>query len=258
MLFVTVQLYRTSIVVGGHDWLSHATEFNHRSERLWDAGHATLRAKRKRNDFLFFVATTGSATERQRGPHQLQPAPSRNAVVFKAFGGSAKVAFDSFVETLHVLDVFQVWNGGRELRFSLFQIGLVHVWQASRERNCGSCTSELAVAGRATEVWIDVEFFNPLLAVLFRILNLEIQFGYQSRVADVRGGVAVAIETPLHRKRFLLLNDFHLIDAAVAGNTTNASHDVSSVVEVHKIRQVMDAFPLDGFFVIFKTDADRL
>ena len=114
------------------------------------------------------------------------------------------------------------------------------------------------MAGRAAEVWIDVEFFNPLLAVLFRILNLEIQFGYQSRVADVRGGVAVAIETPLHRKRFLLLNDFHLIDAAVAGNTTNASHDVSSVVEVHKIRQVMDAFPLDGFFVIFKTDADRL
>lgn len=66
----------------------------------------------------------------------------------------------------------------------------------------------------------------------------------------------MAIKTPFHRQRFLLFNDFHLIDAAVARNTADATRDVGSVVEVDKVRQIVDAFPFDRTIVVLQANAN--
>ena len=64
--------------------------------------------------------------------------------------------------------------------------------------------------------------------------------------ADVLGGIAVAIETPLHIQGFGFPHQGHLIDWAVAGLAANALVDVDAVVEIGEVGQVVDAIPLDG------------
>ena len=55
--------------------------------------------------------------------------------------------------------------------------------------------------------------------------------------------VAVTIQTPLHRQRLDLSYHFHLIDPAVAGNATNAASNVDAMIEVSKVRQIVNALP---------------
>ena len=73
----------------------------------------------------------------------------------------------------------------------------------------------------------------------------------------MRFRVAVAIKTPLHRERFFLLDDFHLVDATVTGHATDSPSDMSCVIEVHEVRQVVNAFPLNWFVVVFEAGANR-
>ena len=54
----------------------------------------------------------------------------------------------------------------------------------------------------------------------------------------------MAIETPLHVKRLRLASKRHLIDAAVAGRTTDSFRDMDAVIEENVIGQIVDAVPL--------------
>lgn len=99
------------------------------------------------------------------------------------------------------------------------------------------------MAGRAIDLWVDFKLFGPLRVVFFRVVHFEIQLSHEVRVADVTLRVAVAIETPLHRHRLDLSYDFHLVNATVAGNATDALVDVSTVIEVNKVRQIMNSLP---------------
>ena len=66
----------------------------------------------------------------------------------------------------------------------------------------------------------------------------------------------MAIETPFHRHRLDLRDDFHLIDSAMAGNAADAARDVDTMVEVHEVREIMNAFPHDRV-VAFKAHSNR-
>src|SRR5437764_15076699 len=57
----------------------------------------------------------------------------------------------------------------------------------------------------------------------------------------------MAAETPLHLQRFLLVHQWHGIDRAMTGVTTHTLGDVNAVIEVHEVRQLVDASPLQGF-----------
>ena len=67
--------------------------------------------------------------------------------------------------------------------------------------------------------------------------------------ADVLGGIAVAIEAPLHIQGFGFPHQGHLIDLAVARLAANALVDVDAVIEIGEVGQVVDAIPLDGHVV---------
>ena len=67
--------------------------------------------------------------------------------------------------------------------------------------------------------------------------------------ADVLGGIAMAIEAPLHIQRFGFPHQGHLIYLTVARLAANALVDVDAVVEIGEVGQVVDAIPLDGYVV---------
>ena len=58
--------------------------------------------------------------------------------------------------------------------------------------------------------------------------------------------VTVTVQTPRHRQRFGLINTVHFVDPTVATHTTNSTCDVSAVVEVDIVGQVVNSLPLDG------------
>ena len=61
-------------------------------------------------------------------------------------------------------------------------------------------------------------------------------------------GRAVATEAPFHVQRVLAPRERHVADRPVARHAAHAFFDVNAVIEINKIRQVVDAHPLDGFF----------
>src|SRR5688572_1790556 len=58
-------------------------------------------------------------------------------------------------------------------------------------------------------------------------------------------GLAVAVETPAHAERLGLMDDVHVVDAAVAGDAADAAVDVGAVVEECVVGEVVDLGPLD-------------
>ena len=58
-------------------------------------------------------------------------------------------------------------------------------------------------------------------------------------------------------QRRLLIHERHLVDLAVAGDAADALVHVDAVVEVHEIRQIVDADPGQGL-VVAKTGPHRL
>src|SRR5689334_4560610 len=62
---------------------------------------------------------------------------------------------------------------------------------------------------------------------------------------QVLGGSAMTFETPLHRQRRDARDERHLIDTSVALDATDTFVDVNAVIEVHEVRQIVYAHPLD-------------
>ena len=72
---------------------------------------------------------------------------------------------------------------------------------------------------------------------------------FPSKIGDLfdrtqmRLRITVAGDAPSHRQLFMLIDDFHLVDATVAGLAADTRVHVSSVVEIDEFRQVVDSFP---------------
>ena len=67
----------------------------------------------------------------------------------------------------------------------------------------------------------------------------------------------MAFEAPLHVKSIFFPHEWHLIDLAMTGLAAYTLLDVNTVVEIGKVRQIMDPGPLERL-VIAKTEAHRL
>ena len=56
---------------------------------------------------------------------------------------------------------------------------------------------------------------------------------------------AMTVEAPLHLKRPLLIHEWHLVDRPVAIVASDAFGDVNAVIEINKVRKLIDTRPLD-------------
>ena len=55
----------------------------------------------------------------------------------------------------------------------------------------------------------------------------------------------MAVEAPAHLEGWILICQSHLINAAVAGLATNTFFDMNTVIEIDKIREIVNLRPLD-------------
>ena len=58
--------------------------------------------------------------------------------------------------------------------------------------------------------------------------------------------VTVAIQAPSHGERLRAMNDFHLINAAVALQATHSTRDMRGMIEIGVITQLVNLDPFDG------------
>ena len=66
----------------------------------------------------------------------------------------------------------------------------------------------------------------------------------------------MAVQAPFHLQRLRLVHQRHAIDAAVTGFAAHALADVDAVIEVHEIRQVVHADPVERP-IVAEAGADR-
>ena len=57
--------------------------------------------------------------------------------------------------------------------------------------------------------------------------------------------MAVAVQAPAHRKRFLLVNDVHMVDLTVATDAADPAIDVHGMIEIREIRYLMNLDPVN-------------
>jgi hypothetical protein len=88
------------------------------------------------------------------------------------------------------------------------------------------------------------EFQTDLLLRL-SVSRLPIQIKDLTNGTQIVFGVAVAVQTPSHREWFFLVNDIHVIHVTVATRTADPPIDVHGMIEIGKIRYLMDLYPID-------------
>ncbi len=105
------------------------------------------------------------------------------------------------------------------------------------------------MANRAIYLGVNVLFFlqlgPELKLVSADVFGLPVQLGHEFDRSKMRFRVAMAIDTPSHRLIFVLVDDFHLVDATVASDAGNASSDVGRVIEVDVVGKAVNANPVD-------------
>ena len=117
-----------------------------------------------------------------------------------------------------------------------------------------------AVANRTVPLRVDILFRSNFFGKGFLVpicWGFPVQLGDKFLGAQVLVGVLMALDAPRHRQLFVLVDDFHLIDAAVARNAAHTAIHVGGVVEIHKFGQVVDSFPLHAL-ARFPALVDRL
>ena len=62
--------------------------------------------------------------------------------------------------------------------------------------------------------------------------------------SQIRIRIPVALQTPTHVQGRVLLHYFHAVDTTVATDTTDAELDMTGMIEVNEIRQIVNPDPL--------------
>lgn len=101
------------------------------------------------------------------------------------------------------------------------------------------------MARRAVSGGVDVQLLLQELSESLLILGLPSHVRNPIERTQMLFRIAVAVETPAHAQRLGLIHLIHLVNAAVAGDATNAAVDVYAVIEVGVVRQVVNFFPFD-------------
>src|SRR6185369_12983792 len=91
---------------------------------------------------------------------------------------------------------------------------------------------------------------HQILALFLRkIIVPPLHVRYLGLWPDMLFRRAVASDTPLHLKCVFLVNRRHIVDLSVAARTTNTLVYMNTVIEINKLGQVVNSFPLDGFIL---------
>jgi hypothetical protein len=76
-----------------------------------------------------------------------------------------------------------------------------------------------------------------------RVLHIENKISRP----DVHFGIPVAVQAPRHRERLGLPGERHFVHTAVATGAADALVNVNTMIEIDKVRQVVNPGPLNGF-----------
>lgn len=118
------------------------------------------------------------------------------------------------------------------------------------------------MAGGAARLRIDVELLFEFEAQIFGRFHAEVRVSGDVMLriilkiidflqrAEVLFRSLVAIKAPRHRLALCLIDDFHLIDVAVAALAGNSAIHVSGMVEINVIRRLVNPDPLDRLAVV--------
>ncbi len=93
---------------------------------------------------------------------------------------------------------------------------------------------------------MDVVFFAMRFRKLFLVPTFRrrpIELRDELLRAEVLVRIAVTGDAPRHRQLFGLVDNFHLVDPAVAGLAADTGIHVCGVIEVDELGQVVDPFP---------------
>src|SRR5438270_5285586 len=108
-----------------------------------------------------------------------------------------------------------------------------------------------SVTGGTTLQRLNLPIVHELFAVLFLhfsgnlrvVVPLPVQVGDLVGRTHPRGGIAMAIEAESHAQRFGMINLVHLVDLAMALDTTDAAVDVDGMVEIHVVGRLVNMDP---------------
>src|ERR1035438_2925319 len=106
-----------------------------------------------------------------------------------------------------------------------------------------SSMARVAISQALNVILLD-ELFSELFLVGRRLIS---HAEHLVARAYVLLGIAVTIDAPVHVQRVFFVRERHLVHAAVTGGASDALVDMNTVIEVYKIRQVVDARPFQRF-----------
>src|SRR6185437_5473722 len=114
-------------------------------------------------------------------------------------------------------------------------------------RVCFSSMTHAAIGELREAGFADVVRGEQLFAAL-QLVRRRLPFGVENLIArpEIFFRLAVALQAPAHVKRVRLPCDRHLIHRTVATRAADAFLDMDAVVEENEVRQVIDAFPVNG------------
>src|ERR1035438_4198748 len=112
-----------------------------------------------------------------------------------------------------------------------------------QEPVCLSSVASVAISQALNVILLD-ELFSELFLVGRRLIS---HAEHLVARAYVLLGIAVTIYAPVHVQCVFLVRERHLVHAAVAGGASDALVDMNTVIEVYKIRRVVDARPFQRF-----------
>ena len=96
--------------------------------------------------------------------------------------------------------------------------------------------------------WLKVIDVEPVLAFsdAFRGPHVPAPFELrdQIRIPNMRRRISMAFKTPTHAECFVLIHDFHGVDATVTFDATDATVHMGGVIEVGVVGQIMRSDPL--------------
>src|SRR5262249_46398259 len=107
------------------------------------------------------------------------------------------------------------------------------------------CFAQLKLAGKCFLLPVHRNFNRVLRAGLL-VLHVENLLPGTQKLL----WLSMAVQAPLHLQGIFLVHQGHLVDRSVTAETANALGDVDAVIEVHKVRQIVNARPLDGLTAV--------
>jgi hypothetical protein len=185
------------------------------------------------NEVGLWSATTGKAEARKRkgSTHESDKTPSREWVIFPFSGSGRELAVQPLFEIRSLCVLAKAAPIGTPLR---------------GRRMMKSTFHNLAMAPAATYGGFNIPLFDKFFAE-FALTRAHGGFPIQIRNLVKRAEMVfrstMAFQAPTHAVGFGVVDDFHVVDVAVASDATDSAIHVNRVIEVDVVRGFMNPDP---------------